>query len=146
MLLGQEETAPRFHVAAVGVSQRIDWRSSAEQAAASAHAQGGVAIAAHPDKTTWGVIDHAALRAIDGVEIGAPVPSDEDPWDGGWVRQFFETAASLAEKGDPVGPKGCRDPAVYEVDDEKPGSRLRNAPDIGGLIQNSSVVAHTSGR
>jgi hypothetical protein len=95
VLVGQEVTAPRFHMTAVGLSRSIDWRLSVEQAAEAAHAQGGVAIAAHPNKRTWGLQNHAALQAIDGIEMGDPFPSEGDPWDGGWSDQFHAKASNV---------------------------------------------------
>lgn len=103
VLIGQEITAPRFHMTAAGLSRRIDWRLSAEQAAAAVHAQGGVAIAAHPDKESWGVMGDATLRALDGFEIGDPFPKKEDPWDGGWARDFFEMVGRVNGNLAPIG-------------------------------------------
>ena len=103
VLIGQEITAPRFHMTGAGLSRRIDWRLSAGQAAAAVHAQGGVAIGAHPDKESWGAMGDAALRALDGLEIGGPFPRMEDPWDGGWTREFFAAAAGVNGNLAPIG-------------------------------------------
>jgi hypothetical protein len=68
VLVGQEATARGFHIAAVGVEQPVDWRHSAAAAIAAIHAQGGIAIAAHPGLNFWPAYDEAALRGLDGVE------------------------------------------------------------------------------
>jgi hypothetical protein len=103
VLVGEEVTAPRFHMTAVGVSRSADWHWSREEAIASVHAQGGVAIAAHPDKRSWGAADQAALRAIDGFEIGGPFPEEGNPWDGGWAREFFHAVAGINGNLAPIG-------------------------------------------
>ena len=48
LLKGEEITAPNYHLVAIGINRSIGWRSSAADAIAAVHAQGGVAIAAHP--------------------------------------------------------------------------------------------------
>ena len=65
---GQEITTPGFHLVAVGVREMVDWRLPLREAIAAVHAQGGVAIAAHPVPDSWRVRDEDALRALDGTE------------------------------------------------------------------------------
>lgn len=72
LIPGQELTGIGFHLALVGVTQPVAWRQSAASAIAAAHAMGGIAIAAHPDKRTWRFFDDAALVALDGVEVAHP--------------------------------------------------------------------------
>jgi hypothetical protein len=67
ILLGQEVTAPGFHLVAVGIQHEVDWRQPAAAIVDAIHAQGGAAIAAHPSRPFWGY-DAAALARIDGVE------------------------------------------------------------------------------
>ena len=67
VLRGQEVTTPSFHLVAIGVRQLIDWRLPLSAVIDAIHAQGGVAIAAHPKRTSW----HADLEAatdLDGSE------------------------------------------------------------------------------
>ena len=73
IIVGQEVTAPRFHMAAVGLSKTVDWRLSAKDAIDAVHAQGGVAIAAHPAKPAWRAIGDEALARLDGTEVLHPV-------------------------------------------------------------------------
>lgn len=73
VLRGEEITNPRYHMVAAGIRMTIDWRLPAAEAAAAVHAQGGVAIAAHPIETSWRSSDARALGAVDGVEAAHPV-------------------------------------------------------------------------
>lgn len=72
VLPGQELTTPRFHMVAVGIQTLIDWKLTAEEAIAAIHAQGGVAIAAHPLPLSWRDDGDAGLRALDGAEVAHP--------------------------------------------------------------------------
>lgn len=72
VIVGQEITAPKFHMAAVGLAHPVDWRLSAKDAIDAVHAQGGVAIAAHPMQTSWRDMDDQALARLDGTEVAHP--------------------------------------------------------------------------
>jgi hypothetical protein len=72
MLPGDEVTSVGFHVAAVGIDRPVGWRGSIEDAAAAIHAQGGVAIGAHPAGEFRRTFDAAAYRALDGIEAAHP--------------------------------------------------------------------------
>jgi hypothetical protein len=72
ILPSQELTAPRYHLAAVGIARAVDWRGSIPAAAAAIHAQGGVAIGSHPAGDLAPAFDDAALAALDGVETAHP--------------------------------------------------------------------------
>jgi hypothetical protein len=76
LIPGDEVTAPRYHIAAVGVSRSIRWHQPAADAVAEVHADGGVAIAAHPSQVFWSAYDAAALAVLDGVETSLPM---DDP-------------------------------------------------------------------
>jgi hypothetical protein len=72
LIPGEEITTPHAHVAAVGLDHAVDWRGSIPAIAAAVHAQGGVAIAAHPvgdQRASWTDDD---FRAVDGVEVAQP--------------------------------------------------------------------------
>jgi predicted metal-dependent phosphoesterase TrpH len=74
VLPGQEVTNPGYHIAAVGIRRVVDWRPDTPDASIAAiHAQGGVAIAAHPEKPYFRSFDGAPLRALDGAERRHPV-------------------------------------------------------------------------
>lgn len=72
VLLGDEVTARTFHIAAVGVERPVDWTHTAAAAIEGIHAQGGIAIAAHPGLRFWPAYDAAALAALDGAEREHP--------------------------------------------------------------------------
>ena len=64
VLPGQEVTTPWFHLTAVGVRDTIDWRLPLAGVVEAIHARGGVAIAAHPRRSSW----HADLESSAGVD------------------------------------------------------------------------------
>jgi len=68
VLVGEEVTARGFHITAIGVEQPVDWTHSASDAIDAIHAQGGIAIAAHPALKFWPAFDGTALQKLDGVE------------------------------------------------------------------------------
>ena len=72
VLRGEEITAAHYHMAAVGIEHAIPGTWPAEKAIAEVHAQGGVAIAAHPDAMFWRGFDEDAQRTLDGAEIAHP--------------------------------------------------------------------------
>jgi predicted metal-dependent phosphoesterase TrpH len=88
---GQEITTPGFHMVAVGVRHIVDWRLPLREAIEAVHAQGGVAIAAHPVKESWRVGDEDALAGLDGAEA---VHAFAQTHSRGrfQLRQFFENA------------------------------------------------------
>lgn len=72
LIPGQELTSVGFHLAIVGIASPIPWRQPAAAAAAQAHEQGGIAIAAHPDQHSKRFLGDADLVALDGVEVAHP--------------------------------------------------------------------------
>jgi hypothetical protein len=66
---GQEITTQSYHMVALGTDRLVDWRLRAVDAIAAIHAQGGVAIAAHPVPGSWRDPDLDALRTLDGAEV-----------------------------------------------------------------------------
>jgi PHP-associated len=80
LIPGEEITMPHAHVAAVGLNHAIDWRGSIPAIAAAVHAQGGVAIAAHPvgdQRAAWTDDD---FRAVDGVEVAHPAMFESEAY------------------------------------------------------------------
>jgi predicted metal-dependent phosphoesterase TrpH len=71
VLIGEEITNPDYHLIAVGITRRVDANQPAERAIADVHAQGGVAIAAHPGPQSIGYTD-AAVAQLDGTEAAHP--------------------------------------------------------------------------
>jgi hypothetical protein len=102
---GQEITSPWFHMVAVGVRQVVDWRLPAGQAVAAVHAQGGVAIAAHPVRDSWRAGDLGALREIDGTEA-VHAPGEAYSRGRYELREFYRLAR---EQNPTVAPIGSSD-------------------------------------
>ncbi len=74
VIVGQEITAPGYHMTAAGIEERVDWETSPAAAIRAVHAQGGVAIANHPESADYiGAYDDEALALLDGVERTHPV-------------------------------------------------------------------------
>lgn len=69
MIAGEEITNPEYHMIAVGIERTVRGAQvSAVEAIADVHAQGGVAIAAHPSRRFHGYDDDAVVAMLDGVE------------------------------------------------------------------------------
>jgi hypothetical protein len=77
VLPGEEITAPRYHLAAAGISRTIAWRPSARESIEDVHAQGGVAIAAHPVRESSGY-DDEAVSVLDGTEVTHPLVAESE--------------------------------------------------------------------
>jgi hypothetical protein len=73
VLPGEELTSVGYHMALVGITTPVDWRQPAAAAAKAAHAQGGVAILAHPADRVFGrLVTARDLAALDGLEVAHP--------------------------------------------------------------------------
>ena len=72
VLVGHELTSKRYHMHGVGVEEAIDPRLPVAEAIAAIHAQGGVAIAAHPVKRYWPNYEES-LSTLDGTEVMHPI-------------------------------------------------------------------------
>jgi len=69
MLAGEEITNPSYHMIAVGIERTVNGANlSAVDAIAEVHAQGGVAIAAHPSRRFHGYDDATVVAMLDGAE------------------------------------------------------------------------------
>ena len=68
VLVGEEITGRDYHLIGVGIERPVNWDQPARGAIADVHAQGGVAIAAHPMHGFNGY-DPVALADLDGVEV-----------------------------------------------------------------------------
>ncbi len=75
-LAAEELTAPGYHVIAIGIEEPVDWRVPLADAVRAIHAQGGIAIAAHPIGKYGSQMDDRALALLDGMEVAHPVRRD----------------------------------------------------------------------
>jgi hypothetical protein len=89
VIRGQEITAPRFHIIALGVESEIGWDSPAAVVIDAVHSQGGVAIAAHPTSDFWSGYDSAAIARLDGTEAAHPTAKDGNRMD---LLSFYNRA------------------------------------------------------
>ena len=103
VLAGQEVTTPTFHLVAIGTERAIDWRLPAGQAIAAVHAQGGVAIAAHPVETSWRDSNEDALRTLDGAEVAHPTSRRTYSAGRDEFLQFFRRVQSVNPDVAPIG-------------------------------------------
>ncbi len=96
VLVGEEIVSePHYHMVAAGIATRVGFRQSAEEAIDAVHAQGGIAIAAHPTRPFWPAYDARAREILDGAEICHPLiyldtrGKDE-------IRRFFQATNAAA--------------------------------------------------
>jgi hypothetical protein len=111
VLAGEEIVSAHYHLLAIGIDSTIDWRQPAASAIDRIHAQGGVAIAAHPLAQYWSAYDTKARQSLDGAEVLHPIAYSGEDY-AAQLRQFYNSAA-VAAIGDSddhgLGPPGlCR--------------------------------------
>ncbi len=94
VIAGEEITNPDYHLIAVGVEHRVNADQPAAAAIAAIHAQGGVAIAAHPGRTFRGYNDDDTVAALDGAEVAHPAMHEDDTFRRD-IADFFERARRL---------------------------------------------------
>jgi hypothetical protein len=90
VLVGEEITGRTFHLIAVGIEQPVNWDQPARAAIDDIHAQGGVAIAAHPLYGFAEGYDETALAELDGLE--AAHPDSLAPEIGVQFEEFYQRA------------------------------------------------------
>ena len=78
VLVGEEITGRDYHLIGVGIERPVNWDQPARGAIADVHAQGGVAIAAHPRHGFAEGYDAVALAELDGLEAAHPDSSPSD--------------------------------------------------------------------
>lgn len=72
VITGEEITSARFHVIALGIRDTVTPKSDVQTAIDEIHAQGGVAIAAHPVTRFWPALV-PARESFDGAEAMHPI-------------------------------------------------------------------------
>jgi hypothetical protein len=144
---GQEITTPTYHLIALGTRASIDWRLTAREAIAAVHAQGGVAIAAHPTEASWRENDEETLRTLDGTEVAHPGSRDDYNAGRDEFLQFFLRVRSINHGVAPIGssdfhmyaPMGLCRTYVF-VEDRTPGGVLE------AIRRGRTVAADPHGR
>ena len=101
VIVGEEITAPDYHLLGVGIDRTISARLTVTEAIAEVHRQGGVAIAAHPYENAWPAFE-AALKDLDGVEVVRP-ESQNDSLLAGQLSTFYNRATSAAGRMTAIG-------------------------------------------
>ena len=101
VLFGQEVTSPGYHLIALGIEHLVPPNQPAADAIADIHAQGGIAIAAHP-MPTFDAWNDAAVRMLDGTETAYQFGGDLNfrPQD---FEIFFLRARELKVDVAPIG-------------------------------------------
>ena len=94
MLAGEEITNPQYHMIAAGIAHAVDADQPAAGAIADVHAQGGVAIAAHPSRRFRGYDEDATIAALDGAEASHSEIHFDDAF-GSDLRAFFARARGV---------------------------------------------------
>jgi hypothetical protein len=101
VLVGEEITAPGFHLMGVGLNERVTWRQSASQAIREIHRQGGVAIAGHPRRKYWAAYDDV-IQELDGAEVMHPMAYASGNR-GEELRDFYRRAGAAGHNLTAVG-------------------------------------------
>jgi hypothetical protein len=91
---GEEITNPDYHLIAIGVEHAVSADQPAGAAIAAVHAQGGVAIAAHPGRGFRGYDNDDTVAALDGAEVAHPAMHDDETFRRD-IANFFERARRL---------------------------------------------------
>ena len=99
LIPGEEVTTPAYHLIAIGVDDRIDPHQPSRSAIDDVHAQGGIAIAAHPAGRYVGY-DSVALTTLDGTE--AAHVADNPVWAGEFV-EFWRRARQMNPHAAAIG-------------------------------------------
>jgi len=97
VLVGEEVANPHFHMLAVGIERTVSWRQDSSAVLADIHAQGGIAIAAHPTPGFQEYSDETAAR-LDGSEVMHPLVYGSV--DDAAELRAFNTRAHVAAIGD----------------------------------------------
>jgi predicted metal-dependent phosphoesterase TrpH len=100
VIAGQEITNPEYHLIAVGVERTVNAEQPAAAAIRDVHAQGGIAIAAHPTPRFHGYDDDQTVAMLDGTEAAHPIDRVAGQRE---FTAFFERARRLKPSIAPIG-------------------------------------------
>jgi predicted metal-dependent phosphoesterase TrpH len=94
VLPGEEVTTSSYHLIAVGITSFVE-SGELSSVIDAVHAQGGVAIAAHPYEDVWPSYDANALEKLDGAEVVRPEAQNDERM-AAQLRTFFGRAPLTA--------------------------------------------------
>jgi len=100
VLVGEEITAPDYHLIALDIREAVSGERPVERAIADVHSQRGVAIAAHPTRRFRPAYGAAALRELDGAEVAHPLTYSRGPDE---LREFFARLRLVRGRAAAVG-------------------------------------------
>ncbi len=96
VLVSQEITSSDFHLHGVGIEEVVDWDQPARDVIADVHAQGGIAIAAHPVRRAWEAF-LPVRDVLDAAEVMHPLAffsATSGEWRWEIIRDFYLDAHS----------------------------------------------------
>lgn len=99
VIAGQEVTTPAAHIAAVNITEPIDWRGPTARLIDAIHAQGGVAILAHAGRENVRMVGEAAMQRFDAIEIANGPVFERDSSQGYPLYQDILTRRPIAAIG-----------------------------------------------
>lgn len=112
VLIGEEVTSSEAHIIAIGLDHTVVPRHDLAQALDAIHAQGGLAIAAHPVRRYWPAL-LPVLDRLDGAELMHPMRVREHldgPGPDGWrAADLLAFHTRAAEAGFPLFSVGSSD-------------------------------------
>jgi hypothetical protein len=113
VLVGQEITTRDHHVIAVHLEKTVAPRQPLDQAIADVHAQGGLAIAAHPVERYWKSFD-PVVEELDGAEVLHPMALRGERGDWRWksMVEFYERETA---RGKPLTAIGSSDYHFFQA-------------------------------
>jgi hypothetical protein len=96
VLVGEEVTTNRYHLHGIGLTEKVDASQPVSKVIDDIHAQGGIAIAAHPVKRFWPTFDPVRDK-LDGAEVMHPLVFSAQGrsgsgWRWGEMREFYTRA------------------------------------------------------
>ncbi|MCA9565085.1 MAG: hypothetical protein KC561_16420, partial [Myxococcales bacterium] len=134
---------------AVGVEHTPDWNRPLRDVIADVHAQGGVAIAAHPVRSFWDEYE-PVVQEIDGTELMHPIvyseTGPEDPWSWTHLEEFYRRATTMRSNLAAIGasdyhffsPLGVTRTLVFATEASAAGI-------LDAIRRGNTVVIHPSG-
>ena len=126
VLTGQEIHTLGHHVIAVGITRVVPFLDDVPAQIDAIHAQGGIAIAAHPTRAFSPGFDEAALAHLDGAEICHPLV---------YVNSRFQREFELFAARAPLAAIGSSDFHGLGAHGPVPDLRVRARGDVGGRIE-----------